>query len=84
MQGEYIIIDYWCQGCGLVGNTSLYCPVCGACWLDNPRTVTLDLTNEPLREHLVALYQDFSLFVHRQQGKLALRDHSVSPVESRK
>ena len=74
---KYKIKDYWCFGCGLVCNTSFVCPICGT---NDYGVIDLDLSKEPKRDLLMNLYQQGTLFVHRENGKLALRDKSVGRV----
>ena len=74
---EYKIKDYWCYGCGLVCNSSFACPVCGSITYG---IITLDLAKDPNKDLLVDLYNKGSLYVHRENGKLALRDKSVGNV----
>lgn len=73
-----IIKDYWCFGCGLVSNASFVCPVCGSI---DYGIIELDLSKDPNKELLMALHQNNSLYVHRENGKLALRDRSIGKVE---
>lgn len=74
---KYAIKDYWCYGCGLVYNSSFVCPVCGSI---SYGIITFDLTKDPNRDLLVSLYIKGSLYVHRENGKLALRDRSIGNV----
>ncbi len=75
---KYTIKDYWCYGCGLVCNTSFVCPICGS---NVYGLITLDLSKNPKRDLLMTLYNQGTLYVHRENGKLALRDRSVGKVE---
>ena len=75
---KYAIKDYWCYGCGLVFNTSFVCPICGSI---DYGVIDLDLSNEPKRDFLINLYLQGTLFVHRENGKLALREGSIGKVE---
>jgi len=74
---KYTIKDYWCYGCGLVDNTSFVCPICGSI---SYGLITLDLTKEPNKDLLMDLYRRGTLYVHRENGKLALRDRSIGKV----
>lgn len=74
---EYKIKDYWCYGCGLIANTEFACPTCGSITYG---VIDLDLSKEPNRDLLMNLYNRGSLFVHREDEKLALRDRSVGAV----
>lgn len=75
--GNYIIKDYWCYGCGLVSNTSFVCPLCSSI---NYGVITLDLSEDPNRDLVMDTYKNGSLFVHRENGKLALRNESIGEV----
>lgn len=78
---EYEIKDeYWCYGCGLVYNGSFVCQICGSITYG---IITFDLSKDPNRDLLMDLYHKGTLYVHREDGKLALRDRSIGKVEAR-
>jgi len=71
------IQDYWCYGCGLVANTAFACPLCGSI---DYRTITLNIADNPKKDLIRTLYEHGSLFVHRHDGRLEIRDRSIGPV----
>jgi len=81
MSEGYLIEDYWCFGCGLVANSKFVCPICSSI---NYGTIKLDLSKNLQRDLLMELYNKGSLYVHREDGKFALRDRSVGKVSTKR
>ncbi len=64
---EYKIKDYWCSGCGLIGNFEFACPYCGS---TKYSVADYNLSSIEDTDKLIEAYEQGRLHAERKDGKV--------------